>query len=61
MLLNNQWSSLKKSKRKLKKIPRDKRKLKYRGLKPMGCSQSCSKREVYGSTTLLQEIKRNVK
>ena len=48
-------------KKEIKKRPRDKLKLKYRGPEPMGGSPSCSKRKVYSNTTLLQETKRNLK
>ena len=39
------------------KIPRDKWKWKHNDPKPMGCSKSSSKREVYSNTILPQEMK----
>ena len=38
-----------------KKIPRDKWKWKHNDPKPMGCSKSSSKREVYSNKILPQE------
>ena len=40
------------------KIPRDKWKWKHDDPKPMGCSKSSSKREVYSNTTLPQETRK---
>ena len=46
--------SLKQSKRKLKKIPRDRWQWKHNP-KPMGCRKGSSKREVYSNTICLQK------
>ena len=40
------------------KIPRDKWKWKYNNPKPMGCSKSSSKRDVYSNTILPQETRK---
>ena len=48
----------KKSKRRPKKIPRDKWKWKCDDSKPVGHSKSSSKREVYSDKILPQEIKK---
>ena len=40
------------------KIPREKWKWKHDDPKPMGCSKSSSKREVYSNTTLPQETRK---
>ena len=49
MLLNNQEIT-EEIKEEIKKIPRDKWQWKHDNLKPMGCSKSSSKREVYSNT-----------
>lgn len=41
-----------------KKMPKDKWKWKHHDPKPMRCSQSCSKREVYSNSSLSQETRR---
>ena len=41
-----------------KKIPRHKWQWKHEDLKPMGCSKSSSKREVYSNTVLPQETRK---
>ena len=40
------------------RIPRNKWQWKHYGLKPMGCSKSSSKTEVYSNTILPQETRR---
>ena len=45
-------------KEEIKKIPRDKWQRKHDDLIPMGCSKSCSKREVYTNTILPQETRK---
>ena len=55
MLLNNQWitEGIKED----KKVPRGKWRWKQNNPKPMGCSKSSSKREVYSNTILPQETR----
>ena len=53
-LLNNQEIT-EEIKEEIKKIRRDKWQWKHDGPKPMGCSKSSSKREVYSYTSLPQE------
>ena len=53
MLLNDQWIT-EEIKKKIKKIPRDKRKQKHNP-KPTRHSKSSSRRKVYGNTILPQE------
>ena len=48
---------LKKSKGK-SKIPRNKRQWEHSNSKPMGCSKSSSKREVYSNTIVPQETRK---
>ena len=55
MLIKKTFGSLKKSKKKFKKIPRNKWQWKHDNSKHMGCSKSSSKREVYSNTVLSQE------
>ena len=57
MFLNNQQVT-EEIKREIKKISRNKWQWKYDNPKPMGCSKSSSKREVYSNTILPQEIKK---
>ena len=56
MLLNNQdhW----RNQRRNKKIPRDKLQQKHDDPKPVGCSESSFKREVYSNKSLPQEIRK---
>ena len=42
------------------KIPRDKWKLKLNDTKPVGCSKSSSKREVYSNTILPQVVRKTL-
>ena len=44
--------------REIKKIPRNKRQWKCNNSKPMGCSKSCSKREVYSNAILTKETRK---
>ena len=55
MLLNNQWiaEEIKGN----QKIPTDKSKRMHDNPKPMGCSKSSSKKDVYSNTTLPQETR----
>ena len=53
MLLNKQ--EITEEKRGNQKIPRDKWEWKHDNPKPMGCSKSSSKREVYSNTSLTKE------
>ena len=53
----NQWITEKKE-RGNQKIPRNKWKWKHDDPKPMGCSKSNSKREVYSNTSLPQELRK---
>ena len=55
MLLNNQWIT--EEIRGNKKIPRDKWKWKHNDPKPMGCSKSSSKWEVFSNTVSPQETR----
>ena len=55
MLLNNQ--EITEEIRGNHKIPRNKWQWKHNDPKPMGCSKSSSKREVYGNTILPQETR----
>ena len=55
MLLNNQ--EITEEIRGNQKIPRDKLQRKHDDPKPMECSKSCSKREVYSNTSLPQETR----
>ena len=55
-LLNNQ--EITEEIRESKKIPRDKLQQKYDDPKPMGCSKSSSKREVYSNTSIPQETRK---
>ena len=57
MPLNNQWVT-EEIKEEIKKIPRNKWKQKHDDSKPMGCSKSNSKREVYDDTSLPQETRK---
>ena len=54
MLLNNQEVT-EKIKEEIKKIPRNNWQWKHDNPKPMGCSKSSSKMEVYTSTILLKK------
>ena len=56
MFLNNQQVT-EEIKREIK-ISRNKWQWKHDNLKPMGCSKSSSKREVYSNTILLQETRK---
>ena len=55
MILNNQ--EITEEIRGNQKIPRNKWPWKHDGLKPMGCTKSNSKREVYSNTILPQETR----
>ena len=55
MLLKHQWIT--REIKRNKKIPREKRKWKYKNQKSMGYRKSNSKRDVYSNTLLLQETK----
>ena len=57
MLLNNQEIT-EEIKEEILKIHRNKWQWKYDNPKPMGCSKSSSKREVYSNTILLQETRK---
>ena len=57
MLLNNKWSA-EEIEKEIKKICEDKWKWKHNDPKPLGCSKSSSKREVYSSTILPQETRK---
>ena len=57
MLLNNQWIT-EEIKEEILKIPRDKWQQKHDDPKPMGCSKSSLKREVYSNTILPQETRK---
>ena len=57
MLLNNPEIT-EEIKRGNQKIPRNKWQWKHNGTKPMGCSKSSSKREVYSNTILRQETRK---
>ena len=56
MFLNNQHVT-EEIKREIKNISRNKRQWKHGNSKPMGCSKSSSKREVYSNTILPQETR----
>ena len=56
-LLNNQEIT-EEIKEEIKKLPRDKWQQKHDHPKPMGCSKSSSKKEVYSNTSLPQETKK---
>ena len=56
-LLNNHEITEEDNWRGNKKIPRNKRQWKHDDPKPMGCSKSSSKREVYSNTILPQETR----
>lgn len=56
MLLNNQWVT-EEIKEDIKKIPRDKRKWNHNDPKPMRCSKTRSKKEVYSNTSPPQETR----
>ena len=56
MLLNNQ--EITEEIRGNQKIPRDKWQWKHDDPRPMGCSESSSKREVYNNTILSQETRK---
>ena len=56
-LLNNQ-EIIEEIKEEIKKIPRDKWQQKHDDPKPMECSKSTSKREVYSNIILLQETRK---
>ena len=56
MFLNNQQVT-EEIKKGNQKISRNKWQRKHDNSKPMGCSKSSSKREVYNNTILLQEIR----
>ena len=53
--IKNKWTTTKTGN---KKIPRDKWQGKHDDPKPMGCSKSGSKREVYSDTSLPQETRK---
>ena len=55
--LNNQQVT-EEIKREIKKISRNKWQWKHNNSKPMGCSKSSPKREVYSNTILLQETRK---
>ena len=55
--LNNQQVT-EEIKREIKKISRNKWQWKHNNSKPMGCSKSSSKREVYSNTILPQETRK---
>ena len=57
MLLNKQPMDHQRNERGNQKIPRDKWKRKHKDPKPIGCSKSSSKREVYNNTFLPQETR----
>ena len=57
MFLNNQQVT-EEIKREIKKISRNKWQWKHNNSKPMGCSKSSSKREVYSNTILPQETRK---
>ena len=57
MFLNNQKVT-EEIKRKIKKISRNKWQWKHDNSKPMGCSKSNPKREVYSNTILPQETRK---
>ena len=57
MLLNKQEIT-EEIKEEVKKIPRNKWQWKHDDPKPMGCSKSSSKREVYSNTNLPQETRK---
>ena len=57
MLLNNQWIT-KQYQKGNQRIPRDKWKWKHNDSKPMGCSKSSSKKEVYSNKILPQETRK---
>ena len=54
MLLNNEWIA-EEIEKEIKKICEDKWKWKHNDPKPMGCSKSSSKKEVYSNTMVPQE------
>ena len=58
--LNNQQVT-EEIKREIKKISRNKWQWKHTNSKPMGCSKSSSKREVYSNTILPQERRKTLK
>ena len=57
MFLNNQQVT-EEIKREIKKTSRNKWKWKHNSSKPMGCSKSSPKREVYSNTILPQETRK---
>ena len=57
MLLNKQEIT-EEIREEIKKIPRDKWEQKHNDPKPMGCSKSSSKREVYSNIILPQETRK---
>ena len=57
MLLSNQEIT-EEIKEEIRKIPRNKWQWKHNYPKPMGCSESSSKREVYSNTILSQEARK---
>ena len=57
MFLNNQQVT-EEIKKEIKTISRNKWQWKHDNSKPMGCSKSKSKREVYGNTILPQETRK---
>ena len=58
-ILNNQQVT-EETKREIKKISRNKWQWKQDNPKPMGCSKSSSKREVYSNTILPQETRKTL-
>ena len=57
MFLNNQQVT-EEVKREIRKIPRNKWQWKHDNSKPMGCTKSSPKREVYSNTILPQETRK---
>ena len=57
MLLNNQWIT-EEIKEDIKEIPKGKWKWKENNPKPMGCTKSSSKGEVFSDTILPQETRK---
>ena len=58
MFLNNQQVTEERNQKGNQKISRNKWQWKYDNSKPMGCSKSSSKRDVYSNTILTQETRR---
>ena len=58
MFLNNQQVT-EEIKREIKKISRNKWQWKHDNSKPVGCSKSSSKREIYSNTILSQETRKH--